>query len=57
MKVCIYGAGAVGGYMGLELFEAGYDVSLIDQGAHLQAIREQGLTLLMDGESRTARIR
>lgn len=56
MKVCIYGAGAVGGYIGLELFEAGYDVCLIDQGAHLQAIKEDGLTLLMNGESRTARI-
>lgn len=56
MKVCIYGAGAIGGYLGLVLFEAGYDVSLIDQGAHLRAIQEHGLTLRINGESRTAHI-
>jgi 2-dehydropantoate 2-reductase len=56
MKVCIYGAGAVGGYIGLVLFEAGYDVCLIDQGSHLQAIQENGLTLHINGESRTAYI-
>ena len=56
MKVCIYGAGAIGGYLGFMLFEAGYDVSLIDQGPHLHAIQERGLTLRSNDESRTARI-
>ena len=56
MKVCIYGAGAIGGYLGLVLFEAGYDVSLIDQGIHLRAIQEHGLTLRINGESKTAHI-
>lgn len=56
MKVCIYGAGAIGGYLGVLLFEAGYEVNLIDRGPHLRAIQERGLTLRINGESRTARI-
>lgn len=43
MKICIYGAGAIGGYMGIMLSKAGADVSLIARGAHLAAIREKGL--------------
>ncbi len=45
MKICIYGAGAIGGYMGLMLQEGGADVSLIARGAHLAAIKEKGLTV------------
>ena len=43
MKVCIFGSGATGGYMGVELARAGAEVSLVARGAHLQAIRENGL--------------
>ncbi len=51
MKVCIYGAGAIGGYMGLMMQEGGADVSLIARGAHLAAIKEKGLTVkFKDGE-------
>ncbi len=46
MKICIYGAGAIGGYMGLMLHEGGADVSLIARGPHLAAIRENGLERL-----------
>jgi 2-dehydropantoate 2-reductase len=56
MKFCVYGAGAIGGYLGLMLFEAGYEVTLIDRGAHLDAIRDNGLVLLINGETRTAQI-
>ncbi|MFX4222675.1 MAG: ketopantoate reductase family protein [Thalassobaculum sp.] len=49
MRVCIYGAGAIGGYLGVALAEAGCEVSLVARGPHLAAIRENGLTLLMDG--------
>jgi len=35
MKICIYGAGAIGGYLGVELARAGADVSLVARGAHL----------------------
>ena len=49
MKGCIFGSGATGGYMGVELARAGAEVSLVARGAHLQAIRENGLKLLDDG--------
>jgi 2-dehydropantoate 2-reductase len=45
MRICIYGAGAIGGLMGARLARAGADVSLIARGAHLAAMRESGLTL------------
>jgi 2-dehydropantoate 2-reductase len=54
MKVCIFGSGATGGYMGVELARAGAEVSLIARGAHLQAIRENGLKLLVGEEERVA---
>lgn len=57
MKVCIYGAGAIGGYLGVQLARAGADVSLIARGAHLQAMRDNGLKLLIDGEERGVRPR
>ncbi|MBA8879059.1 2-dehydropantoate 2-reductase [Phyllobacterium myrsinacearum] len=50
MKICIYGAGAIGGYMAVMLKRGGADVSLVARGAHLDAIRQNGLKLLMDGE-------
>jgi len=56
MKICIYGAGAIGGYMGLMLHEGGADVSLIARGAHLAAIRENGLKVVFKDEEKTARI-
>jgi 2-dehydropantoate 2-reductase len=43
MKVCVYGAGAVGGHLAGRLAEAGGDVSLIARGPHLAAIRAKGL--------------
>jgi 2-dehydropantoate 2-reductase len=54
MKVCIFGSGATGGYMGVELARAGAEVSLVARGAHLQAIRENGLKLLVGEEERVA---
>jgi len=50
MKICIYGAGAIGGYLGVQLARAGADISLIARGAHLAAMREHGLTLLAGEE-------
>ncbi|WP_107676398.1 ketopantoate reductase family protein [Agrobacterium sp. LAD9] len=43
MKICIYGAGAVGGYLAGRLALAGAEVSILARGAHLEAIRSQGL--------------
>ncbi|MCU0535317.1 MAG: 2-dehydropantoate 2-reductase [Hydrococcus sp. Prado102] len=45
MKVCIVGAGAIGGYVGAKLAQTGAKVTLIARGAHLQAIQEKGLIL------------
>ncbi|HEY2958785.1 MAG TPA: 2-dehydropantoate 2-reductase [Actinomycetota bacterium] len=43
MRIAVYGAGGVGGYFGGRLAQAGADVHLIARGAHLQALREDGL--------------
>ena len=43
MKFAIYGAGAIGGFLGARLSLAGEDVSLIARGPHLEAIRANGL--------------
>ena len=56
MNICIYGAGAIGGYLGVQLSLAGFDVSLIARGPHLEAMRKNGLALLIDGERRLAKI-
>ena len=50
MKVCIFGAGATGGYIGAQLAQAGVDVSLVARGPHLQAMRRNGLRLQKDGQ-------
>ncbi len=46
MKICIFGAGAIGGYMGVKLAQAGADVSLVARGPHLAAMQNKGLTLI-----------
>jgi 2-dehydropantoate 2-reductase len=51
MKICIFGAGAIGGYMGAKLAEAGADVSLVARGPHLAAMKANGLSLI--GENGT----
>jgi len=57
MKICIYGAGAIGGYLGVQLSRAGADVSLVARGAHLAAMRANGLKLLIGDEQRVVRPR
>lgn len=44
-KVCIYGAGAIGGWMGVKLARAGCDLSVVARGATLAALQEHGLRL------------
>tara|TARA_R110000868_G_scaffold36962_7_gene130742 strand:+ start:11918 stop:12898 length:981 start_codon:yes stop_codon:yes gene_type:complete len=56
MKICIYGAGAIGGYLGAGLALNGADVTLIARGPHLAAMQENGLKLIKDGEERVARV-
>ena len=50
MKICIYGAGAIGGYLGAKLAQTDADVSLIARGPHLEAMRNDGLRLNMADE-------
>jgi 2-dehydropantoate 2-reductase len=56
MRICIYGAGAIGAHIGVLMKLAGIDVSLVARGPHLVAIREHGLTLQIGDEARTARM-
>ena len=46
MKVCVFGAGAVGGHLAAKLAAAGHDVSVVARGAHLEAMRANGITLI-----------
>jgi 2-dehydropantoate 2-reductase len=58
MKICIVGAGAIGGYLAVQLARAGEEVAVIARGAHLEAIRARGLRLqLADGEHVATNIR
>ncbi|WP_109477327.1 2-dehydropantoate 2-reductase [Paraburkholderia sp. C35] len=56
MKVCIYGAGAIGGWMGVKLAQAGCEVSVVARGATLDALREHGLRLIENGETQTVQV-
>jgi 2-dehydropantoate 2-reductase len=57
MKVCIFGAGAIGGYLAVGLAGVpGVQVSVIARGAHLAAIRERGLTLVKGGAETTVKV-
>ena len=56
MKICVYGAGAIGGHLASRLHRGGAEVSIIARGPHLAAIRANGLTVhAVDGEH-TARL-
>ena len=53
MKICVFGAGAIGGYMGVKLAQAGADVSLVARGPHLAAMKANGLKLIEEGGEET----
>jgi len=48
MKICIVGAGAIGGMLGVKLALTGHEVTLILRGANLEAVRQNGMTLIED---------
>ena len=50
MKVCIYGAGAIGGWIGARLARQGAQVSAVARGATLAALKDKGLRLDLQGE-------
>lgn len=57
MKICVVGAGAIGGLLGVRLAEAGEQVTLIARGPHLAAIQRDGLRLIgEDGRESAAKM-
>jgi 2-dehydropantoate 2-reductase len=58
MRVCIFGAGAIGGYVAAKLAAAGNtDLSLIARGPHLEAMRTKGLRLVEGGKESVQKVR
>ena len=57
MKICVFGAGAIGGYMGAKLAQAGVDVSLVARGPHLAAMQANGLRLVEESGEITVPVR
>ncbi len=57
MKVCVFGAGAIGGYIGAHLWQTGVDVSLIARGPHLAAMQAGGVRVRKQDTEFTARPR
>jgi 2-dehydropantoate 2-reductase len=57
MRVCIYGAGAIGGWIGVKLAGAGCEVSVVARGATLQALQQHGLRLQLGGETFTVPVK
>jgi 2-dehydropantoate 2-reductase len=57
MKICVYGAGAIGGLMGAWLARSGHEVSVIARGAQLDAIRRNGLRVQSRGKTETFNVK
>jgi 2-dehydropantoate 2-reductase len=57
MRVAIFGAGAIGGLLGVRLAQAGADVTFVARGPHLAAMQSDGVTLHSGGETVTVRPR
>jgi len=56
MKIAVFGAGAIGGYVAAKLHQGGADVSVIARGAHLRAIQANGLTVKSNGQTVNVRL-
>jgi len=58
MKICIFGAGAIGGLMAARLAQKGEaEVTVIARGPHLAAMQAKGLTLISEGRTETVPVR
>jgi len=57
MKICVVGAGAIGGLMAVRLHAAGAEVSVVARGPHLAAIQAGGLTLIEGSRVTNARVK
>ncbi len=57
MKICVVGAGAIGGLLAVKLAHSGHEVSVVVRGANLSAVRAHGMRLrLQDGSELCARV-
>jgi 2-dehydropantoate 2-reductase len=57
LRICIFGAGAVGGHLAAKLAASGNDVSVVARGAHLEAMRAGGVTLLHGEQTIRGKVR
>jgi 2-dehydropantoate 2-reductase len=57
MRICIYGAGAIGGHIAAKLGSVGADMSLVARGPHLAAMQANGLTLIEEANRTTVPVR
>jgi 2-dehydropantoate 2-reductase len=57
MRICVFGAGAVGSHFAVRLALAGHDVSCVMRGPHLDAVKANGLTLRVGNAEFKARVR
>ena len=57
MRICIFGAGAVGSHIAVRLARAGHDVSCVMRGPHLEAVRANGLKMRVGDASVCAKVR
>ena len=55
-RICVFGAGAIGGYLAAALDRAGANVSLVARGPHLEAIQDKGLLFEQDGKISTHKL-
>jgi 2-dehydropantoate 2-reductase len=56
MKICVFGAGAIGGYLAVELAASGHEVCVVARGPHLRAIQLRGLKLLIHDREKVVRL-
>jgi len=57
MKLCVFGAGAVGGHFAAKFAASGHEVSVVARGAHLEAIRAKGIALVHGKDTIRGRVR
>src|SRR5688572_9143863 len=57
MKICVYGAGAIGGLMAAWLARSGHDVSVVARGAQLDALRRDGVRVRSKGKTESFRLK
>jgi 2-dehydropantoate 2-reductase len=57
VRICIFGAGAIGGFLAGYLVRSGAEISVIARGAHLHAIRQHGLTIEAPDETFTVQVK